>query len=636
MPVFQIAAEVDDGAVGRTWGTSSSTSETGGINLSVILGADGNFNWSWTPISGQKSYLMVIKNNVGSIVWAPGCGGVSPTTNNQGTAGEPLYARTDGPFTLEVTFYDGTSCSGSTIAFATASGFDYPNATWIDDNTKLFIGDGSQTGTESFNGSGWMRFTNVTIPQGAEIYEAKLTVQAVSKENVPPEQLFYVIKAEDIDDATNPSSYDDYWSRTRTGSGLSGFKPSWDPGVLYDFVITPAIQEVIDRAGWSSGNALLVFFADGYQTHVGGTSPGEGIWISIQDYPSLSAPTLTITYNHTGTAAGSATATAETLWGARGDADGQSVADAFGAFNLASEGTSAGTGAASGVGASEVEAVGTSAGSADADGADGRQGQSSVGSSDGIADADGATTEIEWVSVGTSDGTSTANGVGLSSNEAIGSSAGTSTVNGVTEVETTAVGTSTGIGAAPGVAESTAESAGTSAGQGDADNAVGLQGSDSSGSSDGIGAASGVGASEAETVGTSDGSSTALAERAVLIEVVGNSAGVAVALGGGAWAAYVDGTAAGTSKMVARIVSQQQIWLQDFSERLGVRGVGQDSARFLELSGAVIIEPTAFEPDPATHRESHYYNALTNTLYRKVITREEPGIVVAHWQKVSN
>ncbi len=47
------------------------------------------------------------------------------------------------------------------------------------------------------------------------------------------------------------------------------------------------------------------------------------------------------------------------------------------------------------------------------------------------------------------------------------------------------------------------------------------------------------------------------------------------------------------------------------------------------------IEPTAFEPDPRTHRDDYYYNAITNVLYKKVITRQEPGIIVAHWQPAS-
>ena len=95
------------------------------------------------------------------------------------------------------------------------------------------------------------------------------------------------------------------------------------------------------------------------------------------------------------------------------------------------------------------------------------------------------------------------------------------------------------------------------------------------------------------------------------------------------------GTAFGTSNAEARKKSDQRIFLDDLSNRLGRRSVGGDSTRFLELDGATIIEPTAFEPDAATHRKSHYYNAVTNTLYRKVTTRSEPGVEVAHWQKVS-
>ena len=60
------------------------------------------------------------------------------------------------------------------------------------------------------------------------------------------------------------------------------------------------------------------------------------------------------------------------------------------------------------------------------------------------------------------------------------------------------------------------------------------------------------------------------------------------------------------------------------------------SNAIVELVGGEVIEPTAFEPDASTHRNDFYYSTVTNALYRKVVTRNEPGIIVAHWQKVSN
>ena len=77
-------------------------------------------------------------------------------------------------------------------------------------------------------------------------------------------------------------------------------------------------------------------------------------------------------------------------------------------------------------------------------------------------------------------------------------------------------------------------------------------------------------------------------------------------------------------------------FLQDLIARRGLKRTGESSVRFLELDGATVLEPTAFEPDAATYRGEYYYNAITNTLYRKVVVRREPGVVVAHWQQTSN
>ncbi len=77
-------------------------------------------------------------------------------------------------------------------------------------------------------------------------------------------------------------------------------------------------------------------------------------------------------------------------------------------------------------------------------------------------------------------------------------------------------------------------------------------------------------------------------------------------------------------------------FLTDLMARRGRPTPGHDSVWFLERRGGTIIQPTAFAPDAASHRGDYYYNAATNTLYRRVVTRREPGMVVAHWQKASD
>jgi hypothetical protein len=83
-------------------------------------------------------------------------------------------------------------------------------------------------------------------------------------------------------------------------------------------------------------------------------------------------------------------------------------------------------------------------------------------------------------------------------------------------------------------------------------------------------------------------------------------------------------------------IQKTATFLADLAVRRGRPSPGCNPIWFLELRGAVIVQPTAFEPDPRTHRDDYYYNSITNTLYRKVISRKEPGIITAHWQKASD
>lgn len=42
--------------------------------------------------------------------------------------------------------------------------------------------------------------------------------------------------------------------------------------------------------------------------------------------------------------------------------------------------------------------------------------------------------------------------------------------------------------------------------------------------------------------------------------------------------------------------------------------------RWVELFGGTLVEVTAFEPDPYTYRHLFYYNAITNIIYKRVVT----------------
>lgn len=55
-----------------------------------------------------------------------------------------------------------------------------------------------------------------------------------------------------------------------------------------------------------------------------------------------------------------------------------------------------------------------------------------------------------------------------------------------------------------------------------------------------------------------------------------------------------------------------------------------------ELLGGEVIVPTAFEPDPYTHRSEYYYNAITNQLFKKIKVQNGPTTYKISWKKVSD
>lgn len=127
----------------------------------------------------------------------------------------------------------------------------------------------SDTGADLFGGvsasqtyDSWARFDPVTIPAGATIDAAEIRVTA-SLSGQDGADLFTNIYLEGADDPAVPSSQADHVGRARTTNFTA-----WDGK---DFTvdletaspdIALAVQEVVDRPGWNSGQAMQVFWDD--------------------------------------------------------------------------------------------------------------------------------------------------------------------------------------------------------------------------------------------------------------------------------------------------------------------------------------------------------------------------------------
>jgi uncharacterized protein YjiK len=105
-----------------------------------------------------------------------------------------------------------------------------------------------------------LRFAGLSIPQGAAITEAWVQFQADEGDSGESSM---TVEGEAIDDAPTFSDADqDITARTRTAATVSWSPAGWSTGDAgaeqQTSDISAVVQEIVNRPGWSSGNALVI------------------------------------------------------------------------------------------------------------------------------------------------------------------------------------------------------------------------------------------------------------------------------------------------------------------------------------------------------------------------------------------
>ena len=149
-------------------------------------------------------------------------------------------------------------------------------------------------GRDGFIYHAWLRFVNVTVPQAATITAATLVITGKNGESTAVELL---IDGNDADNAANPVSEAGFDAMARTTAAVAwDFSTTWTADVEFTSPdISTVIQEVVDRAGWASGNALIVFV----RNDLGAGADNRRIGQTYAGAPAKSAK-LNITYAGSG------------------------------------------------------------------------------------------------------------------------------------------------------------------------------------------------------------------------------------------------------------------------------------------------------------------------------------------------
>ncbi len=156
--------------------------------------------------------------------------------------------------------------------------------------------DIGRSGTPIYNS--WFRFDHVTIPQGANILSAHLDLYSVGNSGSHP--IKSKISCVDEDNHVAPTSLPD-WNTDH--SIHTDAYSTWDftavafGSTLQSADFSSAVEEIIARTGWVSGNALGI--------HVDDNGTISGYWQAFATYENgvlngLPKPSLHITYEEGG------------------------------------------------------------------------------------------------------------------------------------------------------------------------------------------------------------------------------------------------------------------------------------------------------------------------------------------------
>lgn len=141
-----------------------------------------------------------------------------------------------------------------------------------------------------------LRFTNITIPQGATILDARLTVWTnLNQSNVST--AWMTVGAEQVDNASQLSSAANHESR----KGNLGTTLQWGPhaglaGSNLPFQspnLAAIVQQIVNRGGWASGNAIQFFTAANPATTI--DYQYRSFWEGLADF----YPRLVINFEYT-------------------------------------------------------------------------------------------------------------------------------------------------------------------------------------------------------------------------------------------------------------------------------------------------------------------------------------------------
>lgn len=130
------------------------------------------------------------------------------------------------------------------------------------------------------------RFTSVTIPKGAVISAATLSVYVAGTTSTP---ILLIGKVGDEADAAMPTTYAACVAAAKTTG--TAYSKTWASSSGYQTAdLTAEVQALVNRSDWASGNAMVAYLLDN------GSASAKYATIDMYDANAAHAPMIDIAY----------------------------------------------------------------------------------------------------------------------------------------------------------------------------------------------------------------------------------------------------------------------------------------------------------------------------------------------------
>ena len=142
---------------------------------------------------------------------------------------------------------------------------------------------------DGYSWSIFARIAGVTIPQGSTIDSATIKFYTPASSSATGKSV--TIDGNDVNSAAIPTNEGHIRSATKTSATVSWTFGSISGGSIESPEIKTIVQEIVNRAGWASGNAMTIYL------HTPTTSSDWDLTVRTYDHSSGQAPHINITYS---------------------------------------------------------------------------------------------------------------------------------------------------------------------------------------------------------------------------------------------------------------------------------------------------------------------------------------------------